>query len=827
MRECPACKLCFKDDVANCPIDGDATFHSIAGDPVLEGKYQLENRLGQGGMGVVYKARHNFLKTQHAIKVILPDLVGNDPQLVTRFRQEAIAAAAIRHQNIVSTTDFGVVNGKMPFIVMEFVKGESLHDLLVREKRLSPIMTVQILSGICSGLAVAHRQGIVHRDLKPLNVMIVHGVPLEEGVKILDFGLAKIKSGELLGSFIAAQTTGLMGSPYYMAPEQWSDEEPDVRSDVYSLGVMLYQMLSGDVPFKGSSIPAIMKKHLSDAPPRFETVGLSVAPEIEAVVVHALEKDAEKRTETVEQLVRELREAVGMTTSEIHLTDSNLISRTFDAGTQDYSSANISTPNITGTPVPVTTLRILTNPPQSKIFLNNKSLGESEANGWLIAGNIGRGTHRLRVSSDGFLDSESEIICDGEVCQTVVQLRSAAANHKADAPQAQGFVSAKNNNIAANNTTDTMVNLSPANSASNEIALNNDATTPLDAQNMGIRSYPETKFEKTNIATKSQEIARPGTLTEVPAIVDLPPVKQKKTSFVLPVLLAVGLVSLILIGGAIVTVYTLVTRNQTAEASPTTAPSIATKNSPSIETKNSPQSNPGAENVKNEQVKIAGDTFQMGIIGGQIQASPPHSVTVKSFSMDKTEVTNAEYAEFIAATGHRAPEHWNGGKPLSDILNLPVVAVSLDDAKSFAKWRSERDGIEYRLPTEKEWEFAARNGASANTYPWGNAWAEKSAVIAETSPWSVGSMPQGANKWGVVDLIGNVWEWTDSKIEPYPGSTGWGVKKDGAPEYVIRGGSVKSSKDGDKAINSAFRQWVVADSRNPLLGFRLVSEANN
>ncbi|HNU09252.1 MAG TPA: serine/threonine-protein kinase, partial [Pyrinomonadaceae bacterium] len=241
---------------------------TLSGAPVLEEKYHLERRLGQGGMGVVYKARHAYLKTQHAIKVILPDLVGNDPQLVTRFRQEALAAAAIRHQNVVGVSDYGVAFGKIPFLVMEYVEGESLHDMLAREGRLSPEKAFELMKAICAGVGAAHHQGIVHRDLKPLNIMICTGKKsMSEAVKILDFGLAKIKSGELLGSFIQAQTTGLMGSPYYMAPEQWADEEPDVRADIYSLGVMLFQMLAGDVPFKGSSIPAIMKNHLSDTPP--------------------------------------------------------------------------------------------------------------------------------------------------------------------------------------------------------------------------------------------------------------------------------------------------------------------------------------------------------------------------------------------------------------------------------------------------------------------------------------------------------------------------------------------------------------------------------
>src|SRR5438874_1502032 len=311
MKECQLCKNCFGDDVATCPNDGVPTIHTIAGEPVLEGKYHLECRLGQGGMGVVYKARHAYLKTQLAIKVILPDLVGNDPQLVTRFRQEALAAAAIRHQNVVSVTDYGVIDGTLPFLVMEYVEGESLHDLLAREKSLSPERAFELMSAVCAGVGAAHHQGIVHRDLKPLNIMICNDKPnLAQAVKILDFGLAKIKSGELLGSFIQAQTTGLMGSPYYMAPEQWADEEPDSRSDIYSLGVMLFQMLAGDVPFKGSSIPAIMKKHISDDAPTFGSIGVNVSPELEAAVLHTLQKDKNKRTASVELLVGELRYAI-------------------------------------------------------------------------------------------------------------------------------------------------------------------------------------------------------------------------------------------------------------------------------------------------------------------------------------------------------------------------------------------------------------------------------------------------------------------------------------------------------------------------------------
>ncbi|HXQ70077.1 MAG TPA: protein kinase, partial [Pyrinomonadaceae bacterium] len=310
MKECPACRHCFPDDFNNCPSDGDELKRSISGDTLLDRRYQLDFRLGQGGMGIVFKGRHIFLKTSFAIKVILPDLVGNDPMLVTRFRQEAMVSARIRHRNIVNVTDFGVANGVMPYLVMDFIKGKSLQEVLATKGRLSPEVALEVMAALCAGIAAAHREGIVHRDLKPLNIMIQDDMPFSEAIKVLDFGLAKIKSGEFLGSFVAAQTTGLMGSPFYMAPELWSDEEPDKKVDVYSLGIILFQILTNDLPFKGQTIPAIMNKHLTQAPPNLSMMGLHIPPAIDRVVRHALAKNPKDRLPSVEDFMTELREAV-------------------------------------------------------------------------------------------------------------------------------------------------------------------------------------------------------------------------------------------------------------------------------------------------------------------------------------------------------------------------------------------------------------------------------------------------------------------------------------------------------------------------------------
>ncbi len=745
MKECQLCKNCFADDVATCPNDGMPTVHTISGAPVLEGKYHLECRLGQGGMGVVYKARHAYLKTQLAIKVILPDLVGNDPQLVTRFRQEALAAAAIRHQNVVSVTDYGVIDGSVPFLVMEFVDGESLHDMLAREKVLSPEKALDLMTAVCAGVGAAHHQGIVHRDLKPLNVMICSDKPnLSQAVKILDFGLAKIKSGELLGSFVQAQTTGLMGSPYYMAPEQWADEEPDSRSDIYSLGVMFYQLVAGDVPFKGSSIPAIMKKHISDAAPTLGDAGIHASAELEAAVQHSLEKDKNKRTTTVEMFVEELTAAI--------------------------SPMATTLPGITGRSLPVSSLRIVSKPPQSKVFVDNVSVGETTRdNGMLMLDGIQSGNHHLRVSHDGFKDWLGDVICDGQPREVVAELEPGMRESATAIPI-------------------------PA-----DISVTGTGKTPTpnvhhtsDMQDQMAKTVQQ-NWEKTGVEVETQ-------------------VRPPKKGFFSPLILGiVGLFVLCVIGAVgLGTAYMMGVFGS--------GPGGNTKVTPT------PVATPvGAP--KAELMSIPGGTFLMGRKDGRENERPEHSVDVKAFRMDKTEVTNEEYLLFINATSYRpTPVHWVNDKPILGQEKMPVRFVNIDDIKTFADWRSKRDGVTYRLPTEEEWEYAARNGAKGDKYPWGNTFKSSCAVVDKenTEPEPVGAATC-PDDWGVLDLIGNVYEWTGSKASLYPGSKGM-VNESKEPRFMIRGGAAMNKSAGEFGIASTFRQDVPVSKRDKELGFRLVAQ---
>ena len=245
---------------------------------------------------------------------------------------------------------------------------------------------------------------------------------------------------------------------------------------------------------------------------------------------------------------------------------------------------------------------------------------------------------------------------------------------------------------------------------------------------------------------------------------------------------------------------------------------------PPVNSRVSPTPAPTAVVVatKADMVEIPGGDFKMGRNSGDVKERPEHPVTVAAFRMDRTEVTNAEYLQFVNAAGYSAPNHWVTGRPIEGTENMPVRFVSLEDAEAFAKWRSERDGVTYRLPTEQEWEYAARNGDKGDLFPWGNDWSDANAVmgIADSEPSLVGSKPEGKNAWGVVDLIGNVWEWTSTEIDAYPGSK-MQVQKGPEKRIVVRGGSAHEDPAKIK-VTSTFRADVSIKQKEKNLGFRLV-----
>jgi formylglycine-generating enzyme required for sulfatase activity/tRNA A-37 threonylcarbamoyl transferase component Bud32 len=304
------CRHCQHSITGNprwCPNCGKFVPESLIGQ-VLGDKYELLGVLGMGGMGAVYRARRKRIRDEVVVKILLPSL----SQESARFHREAEAAARVKHSNVVIIHDSDEARGELPaFIAMEMVKGVPLRHLLQSEGRLEPARAVMLMRCICAGVGAAHRLGVVHRDLKPENVIIVP--PEEDGetetVKVLDFGIAKLLDKE--ATLLTLDGT-VLGTTYYMSPEQWRGEEVDARADIYSLGVMLYEMLTGTFPFIGRTPAELMMKHLFEPPPSL-TLDRGARPELEAVIKGALAKERDARQPNATELSRALQAAMTVT----------------------------------------------------------------------------------------------------------------------------------------------------------------------------------------------------------------------------------------------------------------------------------------------------------------------------------------------------------------------------------------------------------------------------------------------------------------------------------------------------------------------------------
>ncbi len=274
-------------------------------------QYEILHVLGRGGMSVVYRARDQYLKQDVAIKTLHRTLT-YDQNSLRRFQQEAATALNLDHQNIVRVRNFGISLG-LPYMAMDLLEGVSFSDLIKKHDLLPVPHVLHIFSQACAGLAHAHGKGIIHRDIKPSNIMLMHydGDPFF--VKILDFGIAKLlpQDGEKISRL--TQTGEIFGSPVYMCPEQWSGKAVDSRSDVYSLGCVLYETLQGRPPFFDSNVFETMHQHLMELPPPLDlpTMDRALCDRLEAVIFRAMEKQPEKRYQTMADFKKDIDAIAG------------------------------------------------------------------------------------------------------------------------------------------------------------------------------------------------------------------------------------------------------------------------------------------------------------------------------------------------------------------------------------------------------------------------------------------------------------------------------------------------------------------------------------
>ena len=272
---------------------------------VIDSKYKLIKYHGAGGMGTVYEAQRLHIGDRVAVKILSPEC-RSDATLVERFRREVSVAAGLCDSRVIAIYDTGETPDGIIYLVMPFVEAPTLREILEAEKRLTPERTVAIMLEVCGGVDAAHHQGIVHRDLKPENIMVLP--PREErgreAVRVLDFGLAKPLNPTK--EQLLTQPGIILGTPLYMSPEQYRGETIDTRSDVYSLGVILYELLTGQPPFTGYSLAELIAKHLMDEPKPMSH-HLGVPPALEAAVRRALSKKPADRYADAHELARVLR----------------------------------------------------------------------------------------------------------------------------------------------------------------------------------------------------------------------------------------------------------------------------------------------------------------------------------------------------------------------------------------------------------------------------------------------------------------------------------------------------------------------------------------
>jgi eukaryotic-like serine/threonine-protein kinase len=362
MKLCAACQTNYDDDqLTFCPRDGEvlqASPETMVGRR-LDDKYEIESFIAQGGMGAVYLARHILLGDRVVIKTLRSEMRTN-AEWVKRFQREGKAARAFRHPNSVTVYDLSAGADGLVYMVMEYVEGRTLDSELKRRGRFTPAEALEVLAPVADVLDAAHARGVVHRDLKPENIMLGRGERGETVVKVLDLGIAKLVGGDAYAAGATALTTAgqILGTPYYMSPEQWGElprdgrAEVDGRTDIYSLGVIFFELVAGRKPLGGSTLAELRRKHVAEPLPALEESAPGVPVEFGRAVARAMAKDRGDRPQTAGELAEELRAALGLAPSRTNGRGRDAETN-FAHGPEPSSASEADTANHTPRPDPL------------------------------------------------------------------------------------------------------------------------------------------------------------------------------------------------------------------------------------------------------------------------------------------------------------------------------------------------------------------------------------------------------------------------------------------------------------------------------------------
>ncbi len=749
----------------------DLTGHTL-------GQYELRELLGRGGMGAVYRAYQRTLKRAVAVKV-LPAALAADADFVARFTREAETAASLEHPHIIPVYDYGVESGTS-YIVMRLLSGGTLADRMAQREASgaplpSPGEIARLLSQLASAFDYAHQQGVIHRDIKPSNIMFdTHG-----NAFLVDFGIAK-----LLEHTSALTATGaVLGTPLYMAPEQWRAEQPVPATDQYALGVTIYQLLTGQVPFQAPTPYGLMHKHLHEMPTPPHVLRPHLPPSLAASLERALAKSPGERFPSVTAFAQTFERAAAGEAGE----DTQFLTRPLEG----------RPPVLVSTPSPPPSAAFA--PPAAREAGRPPGRGRAPlvwgavivlvialaAAGVLFLGGGGEEKAPSATPSPtqvAAAPTESPTRAGGlTILGTDTPTAPPASMTPVESPTRAGGLTILSTDTPTVPPATATATPSPTASATETPS---PTLTPSATLTPSHTPEPTATFTPTATDTATPDFAA---TTEALVAERLTQTAQSWTSTPTPTDTATpdfaATVEAMAIAAMTATAAAWTdtpTPTDTPTATLTPAPTATPSATPTpIPTDTPPPTAgpvifpppPGATplpvgSANTAWVPVVGDYRGMALVGvppgcfmmgsdeGDADEKPVRRICLSAYWIGQTEVTNAQYAACVSA-GACAPPRDRTAFDNPALADHPVTWVSWFDAAAFAEW------IGAALPTGAQWEFAAR-GPQSWTYPWGNdppvcALANLERCTSGTSP--VGAYPAGASWVGALDLAGNAWEW--------------------------------------------------------------------